>query len=296
MNQPAMSHDEPERRYLGAIVLELDEASDKPLSLAYKDTLTGGYRSGVDYEPILPGTLTWAPGTTLQVIPVRLSRSGVEKRAAITLGFTPSEGLAAPAGCAVHVAGALVKQGRRMVLVEIAPSGEPVSVGYRAHPRSTARAGADFRPFEGRLSWAPGETVQAFPVDVVDPGMVREGRRLGVELHDHRGGTGVFHLHRPSGLVSEELLSQLPRNASVGFRDAGTGSRIPGKGYVGIPDQRLQFTDSDGDPAPGVTVERDEAGRITALRRDVPVTVLNNGVVDEGITTIDVEIYGSQAG
>ena len=146
-------------------------------------------------------------------------------------------------------------------------------------------------------TWAPGETVQAIPVDVVSPGMEREGRRLGVKLHDHRGGTGVFHLHHPPGLVVDELLPELPRNTSVGFRDSGRGSAVSGRDYEGIQDQRLQFTDSDGDPAAGVEVVRDKkTGEIISLRRSVPVTVLNNGIVGEGVTTIGVEIYGSQAG
>ena len=71
----------------GSVVVEV-EASDEPISVGYQDSGEGTAVEGEDYAPIEPGTLTFPPGATKQVIDVKvLNRAFGKEGRYISIAF-----------------------------------------------------------------------------------------------------------------------------------------------------------------------------------------------------------------
>ena len=216
MSQIEIARNHEPKSYTGAIVVELDKPAPERLVMTYHDT-RHELNNGDGHDRIPPGQLVFERGSTRRLIEVR----GLPQDLAIQCDWS-----AGTPGHSVHTVGALALSGPATcpdgptlfhVLVEIPVCDEPVSVWVRPHPLATAEAGTDYLDFSRgeQLRWAPGETMQVLAIRMVDPaGMVRAGRRLGVELYDHQGGPGTFNIRLPQvrGMCSGKALEAQPHD------------------------------------------------------------------------------------
>lgn len=163
---------------------------------------------GVDYQ-FAAGLLTFAPGVTTQTIPVVLNDdllSEVTENVVFTLrnangaalGATTQHVLSitdndvAPLQPSIGFAsatGSAAESQQPVVLVALSkPLATAVTVAY-AVTGGTATAGVDFNLPAGTLTFAPGETIKALPLSVLDDTLVEPNETIEVTLSNPVGAT-----------------------------------------------------------------------------------------------------------
>lgn len=172
-------------------------------------TVTNAFGAGLDFS-LANGTLTFNTGEQTKNIPLLISDDSIpESNEAITLilrnpngaqlgtisSFTylindndsppplPFASFALTADSAAEAAGT------RQVLVSLssAPT-DPVSVNY-AVTGGTATAGVDFNLAAGTLVFAPGETVRAVPLEILDDAAIEPDQTVVITLSGPTGAT-----------------------------------------------------------------------------------------------------------
>ncbi|MGH3158994.1 MAG: Calx-beta domain-containing protein, partial [Streptosporangiaceae bacterium] len=248
-----------------AVVGEGDGHVDVSISLAEAGTQTvkvsyataNGTASSCDcsqnYEyTAASGTVTFTPGQTTKVVPVKLidtktitamqfftfdisdPTNGTISRAAEMVSIVPNGTQVATPGLFVRDATVDAAAGTVSIPVLLGgPSGQTsnstVTVDYATSDMS-AVAGTDYTPETGTLSFPPGETVQNIVVPILDPSTSRPTRSFAVTLSSPvdatiEQGTGVVTIGASGGKAVTQP------GVSVG-PDVVTGE---GDGYVDLP-------------------------------------------------------------
>jgi len=146
-------------------------------------TADGTARSGSDYTAAT-GTLTFAPGETMQTITAATTVDNLDEadETFVVRLTNPSRATLAAAQAtgtitddddppSLSIAGATAGEGSAVVfrVALSAPSGRPVTVDFNTAD-GTALAASDYAAASGALTFAPGETLQTLPVSTtVDP-------------------------------------------------------------------------------------------------------------------------------
>ena len=181
----------------------LSAASGQPVTVAYRDAGTGSATSGTDYTALAPGTLTFAPGTTVQTIDVSVTGDvvdEVDETVGVVLSAPVNAGLGTARGTgtvidddgspALSIDAPRVAEGdggtvtlRFTVSLSLA-SAQPVSVSYRDAGSGTATAGTDYTALApGTLTFAPGTTEQVIAVSVIGDTQDEADETVVVALH-----------------------------------------------------------------------------------------------------------------
>ena len=225
----------------------LSAASGQPVTVAYRDAGTGTATSGTDYAALAPGTLTFAPGTTVQTIDVSVAGDvldEVDETVVVTLSAPVNAGLGTARGTgtvidddgspALSIDSPRVAEGdggtvtlRFTVSLSLA-SAQPVAVSYRDAGTGTATSGTDYTAIApGTLTFAPGTTAQIVEVSVIGDTQDEADETVVVALHTPveavvavATGTGTIvddDAPAPPGPVSLPVLSiDSPRVAEGG--------------------------------------------------------------------------------
>ena len=189
----------------------LDKASSAPVTVQYR-TVDGSAAGGVDYAPAT-GTVTFAPGTTSQMIHVDILGDGVAEAdetftvlLSSPVGATIADGsgigtIVNDDGTAPVLPGLSVSDATRTegnsgtarldftVSLSKAAAG-PVTVQYGT-ANGTASAGADYRAKSGTLTFAAGETSKTVSVAVKGDTAVEANETLTLNLSGASGATIV---------------------------------------------------------------------------------------------------------
>ncbi len=187
--------------------VELSQASDEEVSVSYY-TQQSTAKAGSDYIAE-SGTLTFAPGQTVQFVEVAVVNDNVqedEERVLFKLedaeGATILDGVAAgwiedddagsPAEPEVFVNNRRTEEAEgasltfRMELTEAA--GSDVTLTY-ATRNSTAKAGSDYTPVSGTIVIPTGELQAEVTVDLVNDGIAEGEERFFFEILEAEGAT-----------------------------------------------------------------------------------------------------------
>jgi len=141
-------------------------------------TQNGTATAGQDFTAT-SGTLTFAPGTTVQLVTVQIINDTLDEpdeSFSLVLSNPTGAAISAAAGTgtiidddapvSVSVSGGSAEEGQGVVFnVSLsAPSGKTVTVAYSTSGSGTATSGVDFTPVAGTLTFAPGVTQQSVTV------------------------------------------------------------------------------------------------------------------------------------
>lgn len=183
-------------------VVNLNEASDVPITFAYWTTSGGGDMNsaipGVDYQDV-SGTLTFNPGvTTVYVdIPIIASRASFQDPVQFSLSIYSDDPVTVTNSTAIGTiydeqfsiqqTETVTEGPNASVTLWVTPSNPssevPVSVSY-ADQADTATRGADYTATAGTLTWQPGDsTPQSITIPITDDSIPEPEERFFVNLN-----------------------------------------------------------------------------------------------------------------
>ena len=252
----------------------LDKASSVPVTVQYR-TVDGGAAGGVDYAPAT-GTVTFAPGTTSQMIHVDiLGDSVAEADETFTVllsspvGATIADGSgtgtitnddgAAPVLPGLSVSDATRAEGNSgtgmldfTVSLSKAATG-PVTVRYGT-ANGTASAGSDYTAKSGTLTFAAGETSKTVSVAVSGDAAVEANETLTLNLS--RASGARIADRSGTGTITNDDVAVPPSGTAVGYKVSDNW----GAGFIG----NMQVA-AGATALKGWTVEFDAAFDITNI-------------------------------
>ena len=269
-------------------VVTLDKASSVPVTVQYK-TVDGSAAGGVDYAAST-GTVTFAPGTTSQMIHVDIQGDSVAEadetftvELSSPVGATIADGsgtgsitnddVAAPVLPSLSVSDATRVEGNSgtaklnfTVSLSNAATG-PVTVQYGT-ANGTASAGSDYTAKSGTLTFAAGETSKTVSVAVSGDTAVEANETLTLSLSGASGamiadGSGT-------GTITNDDVAAPPGGTAVGYKVSDNW----GAGFIG----NMQVAAGDT-PLKGWTVEFDAAFAITNIWNAQIVSHIGNHYV-----------------
>ena len=217
------------------VVIQLSAPSTNEVRVNYDfANATGNYHTSQPDFQRHNGTLVFAPGETTKVVMLPITDNTVgEAREMLWLELSSPVNATVPqrlspiwlhdndatAGTPVaSVSDAVVDERSGYATFFIAldrPSTSLVSVSY-ATADETALAGADYRATSGTLFFAPGETVKAVQVDILDDAIAEPDEFFRLQLTDGSGTTlgdavgGGFIGRNDTALVSRPVVSATP--------------------------------------------------------------------------------------
>ena len=217
------------------IVIQLSAPSTNEVRINYDfANATGNYHTSQPDFQRHNGTLVFAPGETTKVVMLPITDNTlVEAREMLWLELSSPVNATVPqrlapiwlhdndatAGTPVaSVSDAVVdeRSGHATFFVALdRPATSLVSVSY-ATADETALAGADYRADSGTLVFAPGETVKAVQVDIVDDGIAEPDEFFRLQLDAGSGATlgdavgGALIGRNDTALVSRPVVSATP--------------------------------------------------------------------------------------
>jgi hypothetical protein len=183
------------------ITVILSTASDRTVTVDYA-TAVGTASAGSDYAAT-NGTLTFSPGATSRTFAVSIVDDGVDETDE-TVALVLSNAVYAQLGTPHQATLTIVDDDEPPPLPEVRFSAATYSVGEGAGAATiavvlsgvsdgtvtvdyatsdgTARAGSDYTPANGTLTFAPGVTSRAFTVSIVDDGADEEDETVALAL------------------------------------------------------------------------------------------------------------------
>jgi chitinase len=252
----------------------LDKASSVPVTVQYR-TVDGGAAGGVDYAPAT-GTVTFAPGTTSQMIHVDiLGDSVAEADETFTVllsspvGATIADGSgtgtitnddgAGPVLPGLSVSDATRAEGNSgtaklnftVSLSKVATG--PVTVQYGT-ANGTASAGSDYTAKSGTLTFAAGETSKTVSVAVSGDAAVEANETLTLNLS--RASGARIADRSGTGTITNDDVAVPPSGTAVGYKVSDNW----GAGFIG----NMQVA-AGATALKGWTVEFDAAFDITNI-------------------------------
>ena len=273
-------------------VVTLDKASSVPVTVQYK-TVDGSAVGGADYTAAT-GTVTFAPGTTSQMIHVDIKGDSVAEAdetftvllsspvgATIAdgsgIGTIANDDVATPVPPSLSVSDARRAEGNSgtamldfTVLLSKAVTG-PVTVQYGT-ANGTASAGSDYTAKSGTLTFAAGETSKTISVAVSGDTAVEANETLRLNLSGASGATIADGSGK--GTITNDDVAAPAGGTAVGY----TVSDNWGAGFVG----KMQV--AAGDTAlKGWTVEFDAAFAITSIWNAEIVSHVGNHYVIKNV-------------
>jgi chitinase len=276
----------------------LDKASSVPVTVQYR-TVDGGAAGGVDYAPAT-GTVTFAPGTTSQMIHVDiLGDSVAEADETFTVllsspvGATIADGSgtgtitnddgAGPVLPGLSVSDATRAEGNSgtgmldfTVSLSKAAAG-PVTVQYGT-ANGTASAGSDYTAKSGTLTFAAGETSKTVSVAVSGDTAVEANETLTLNLSGASGAT-IADGSGAGTITNDDVAAPIPPSLSV-----SDATRAEGNSGTGM----LDFTVSLSKAATGpVTVRYGTANGTASAGSDY--------TAKSGTLTFSVAVSGDAA-
>ena len=255
-------------------VVTLDKASSVPVTVQYK-TVDGSATAGVDYTAST-GTVTFAPGTTSQMIHVDIKGDSVAEAdetftvmLSSPVGATIADGsgtgsitnddVAAPVLPSLSVSDATRVEGNSgtaklnfTVSLSNAATG-PVTVQYGT-ANGTASAGSDYTAKSGTLTFAAGETSKTVSVAVSGDTAVEANETLTLNLSGASGATIADG--SATGTITNDDVAAPASGTAVGYKVSDNW----GAGFIG----NMQVA-AGGTALKGWTVEFDAAFAITNI-------------------------------
>ena len=269
-------------------LVTLDKASSVPVTVQYK-TVDGSAAGGVDYATS-SGTVTFAPGTTSQMIHVDIKGDSVAEAdetftvllsspvgATIAhgsgIGTITNDDVAAPVLPGLSVSDARRAEGNSgtamldftVSLSKAATS--PVTVQYGT-ANGTATAGSDYTAKSGTLTFAAGETSKTVSVAVLGDTAVEANETLRLNLSGASGATIADGSGK--GTITNDDVAAPAGGTAIGYKVTDNW----GAGFVG--DMQVA---AGGTALKSWTVEFDAAFAITSIWNAEIVSHIGNHYV-----------------
>ncbi len=312
------------------LVAALSAVSNQPVTVDYHVTGGTAAGAGVDYT-LANGTLTFNPGQTRLSIPIAIVNDALDESGETILVTLANPGNAAMGPISTHTHTILDDDPLPAVSFDLtsssgdegtspadlsvslsAASGRTVTVKYYTSGM-TARPALDYVADVGQLTFLPGETTKAIPLNVLDDALDENDEKLGVVLFGAVNATlgDVIHIYTildndapPSvsfvlaatstsellafPVIEVRLSAASGKTVAVQYTDAG-GTATRGLDYT-LAGARLTF-------APGKTVRKiplavvndhlDEADETVLLALSAPTNAVLGGTVDHTLTILD---------
>lgn len=247
--------------------------SNETATVAFS-TQNGTATAGLDYTAT-SGTLTFAPGTTVQLVTVQITNDTLDEpdeTFSLVLSNPAGAEISAAAGTgtiidddalvSVSVSGGSAAEGQGVVFnVSLsAPSGKTVTVAYATAGAGTATSGVDYTPAAGTLTFAPGVTQQSVTVQTLGD-IILEGNE------------------------TFQLVLSNPTNSTLGTAQ-GTGTiidvppaGISGYVYVDLNNNGLKDASESGIQGSIVTATNTQSGVSQSVLTGADGSYLLNGLI-----------------
>jgi Ca2+-binding RTX toxin-like protein len=183
--------------------VSLDRPSDREITLDYR-TENGTATAGEDYIAVANGRLTFAPGTTTQLITIALvadDRDEDDETVEVLLGNAThaipgiTRAIATiqdddlPSSLSATGLSVAENAGQALLTLRLdRPSGRLITVNYTTIAGS-ATAGNDYLPITGTLTFTPGQTQQILTVPLVNDATFELDETFQLALSDISGAT-----------------------------------------------------------------------------------------------------------